>query len=75
MTKNAAVSVSPPAVTLDTSLRELAQTLKPAQRAALAAHVAEQERRLQAAVAKVTESTSAVYAIYAEIQAARSVLS
>lgn len=63
------------AVPLDTSLRALAQTLKPAQRAALAAHLAEQERRLQAAIARVAESSSAVYAIYAEIQAARSALS
>lgn len=60
---------------LDHSFRTLHRQLKPAQAAELAALVIEQERRLQAAIAKMSEATSAVYAIYAEVQAARSALS
>ena len=59
---------------LDDAFRKLHRQLKPTQAAALADLVLEQERRLQAAIAKMNEATTAVYAIYAEVQAARSAL-
>lgn len=59
---------------LDESFRKLHRHLKPAQAAELAERVIEQERRLQAAITKMNEATSVVYAIYAEVQAARSAL-